>query len=142
MSRVSEKELQASLTTAKKTPINKSSGIFDLPKELYYTLFGNHSLLDEHGNPLTDGEETAFAKQILNGTRYKYYIKVGAGGHLYNPLGLYASSEKNRHNATDKIRGRPQFRFTEVNHTVFNYYIAFLRTKNNAWLKNAEREMI
>ena len=147
MSRISNEELEQSITTVKAPPMSEKTkitnkGIFDLPKEVFYTLIGNHFSKDEHGNPLAESEDKALAKQVLNGTRYKYYVKIGNGGHLYNPLGLYASSEANRHNATDKHRGRPQFRFTEVSHNAFNYYIAYLRTKDTKFFKFAEREMI
>jgi hypothetical protein len=36
--------------------------------------------------------------------------------------------------------GKPEWEFKETNEVVFNKYINFLRTKNIAWLNNAERE--
>jgi len=36
--------------------------------------------------------------------------------------------------------GRPEWEFKETNEQVFTKYIKFLKTKNTAWLNNAERE--
>ena len=79
----------------------------------------------------------AYAKRITLGKRVKYYVKRGRYGKLYNPIGMYSegTAKKQMRHA-----GKPEWEFKETNETVFNKYINFLRTKNIAWLNNAERD--
>ena len=37
--------------------------------------------------------------------------------------------------------GKNEYNFSKVNQRVFDMYLNFLRTKNIAWLNNAEREL-
>lgn len=104
----------------------------------YYTLFGNHSNLDKDNNPLCDNQKDsmAYIKHINNDKQY--YLKVGLYGKLFNPMGLYSEGRQNKF--LSKV-GKQEYNFTRVNNKVFDMYLNFLRTKNLAWLNNAEREM-
>lgn len=104
-----------------------------------FTLIGQHNFLDENKNPRTNTENNrVYAKKINTPFSNKYYIKVGTHGKIYNPIGLYSEGTANKF--LSKI-GRKAWEFKEVNSKVFDMYINFLRTKNIAWLNNAEREM-
>lgn len=108
----------------------------------YFTLYGNHTFIDDDGNPRSDQKDN---KNILAKTEFSqnnqqhYYLKVGAHGRIFNPIGLY--SEGKQEKFLSKI-GKNEFEFRKVNQKVFDLYLNFLRTKNLAWLNNAEREMI
>lgn len=117
--------------------INKvSSNIKEL--ELY-TLIGQHKFLDDNKNPRLEIEnDRAYAKKTLLDNSPKYYIKVGTYGKIYNPIGLFSEGTSNKF--LSKI-GKNAWEFKEVNSKVFDMYINFLRTKNIAWLNNAEREL-
>jgi hypothetical protein len=96
--------------------------------------------MDDNNNPRLDSEDKALAKKVsVDGGSPKFYIKVGTYGKIYNPIGLYSEGHSEKFLA--KI-GRKQFEFKEVNQKIFDMYIAFLSTKNLAWLNNAERELI
>lgn len=105
----------------------------------YYTIFGKHDYLDDDQNPRLDKEsQQAFAKVIINNNKSRFFIKTGTYGKIYNPIGLYS---ENTHSKFLNRAGKPAWNFKEVNSRVFGMYVSFLRTKNLAWLNNAEREM-
>jgi|TARA_R100001163_G_scaffold12639_1_gene11827 hypothetical protein len=106
-----------------------------------FTIFGKHSSSDDDGYPRLPSEEqdhhNAYAKRVSVGNRIKYYVKRGRYGRLYNPIGLYSEGT-----AKKQLRhaGRPEWQFKEATEQVFDKYIKFLKTKNVAWLNNAERD--
>ncbi len=109
-------------------------------KYVYYTLFGIHSELDKDGNPITSDEKKGYAYVRINdqNNSEQYYLKIGLYGKIFNPMGLYSEGRENKF--LSKI-GKNEYNFTKVNKKVFDMYINFLRTKNIAWINNAEREL-
>lgn len=107
----------------------------------YYTIFGNHSSLDNEGLPLTDSmaDCLAYKKTITESKEPHYYIKVGVHGKIYNPIGMFSEGRSNKF--LSKI-GKNEYNFTRVNKKIFDLYTSFLKTKNLAWLNNAERELV
>lgn len=106
----------------------------------YYTVLGDHEFLDDDGRPRSKTENNVVvAKSVQTDNKpFRYYIKVGTYGKIYNPIGLYSEGQNTKF--LSKI-GRKQFEFKEVNQKVFDLYVNFLTTKNLAWLNNAEREL-
>jgi hypothetical protein len=105
----------------------------------YYTVLGKHDFLDENNNPRTKNEKNAYAySKINNDSDTQYFVKVGLYGKIFNPIGLYSEGKANKF--LSKV-GKNEFSFTRVNQKVFDMYVNFLRTKNVAWLNNAEREL-
>jgi len=104
----------------------------------YYTILGSHGSIDDNDNPLAKDDKSALAyiKNINNDEQY--YIKVGLYGKVFNPIGMYSEGRQNKF--LSKV-GKQEYNFTRVNQKVFNMYLNFLRTKNVAWLNNAEREL-
>lgn len=107
---------------------------------IYYTIFGKHDGLDEYGNPITNDVRRGFAYKRLNSADQSenYFLKIGLYGKIFNPMGLYSEGKENKF--LSKI-GKSEYNFTKVNQKVFDMYLNFLRTKNIAWLNNAEREL-
>ena len=113
-----------------------------------YTFKGEHDFENEDGYPMIELEDEdidnlfsladAYALKIKKGKRTEYYVKRGRHGHLYNPIGMYTEGTKNNQM---RHAGRPEWRFETTNKKVFDYYTNFLKTKNTAWLRNAEREV-
>lgn len=114
---------------------NKTETITD---RYYFTVLGKHDFLDESDNPRTNNEKNAYAYYKNNDGDTQYFIKVGLYGKIYNPIGLYSEGKANKF--LSKV-GKNEFTFTRVNQKVFDLYVNFLRTKNVAWLNNAEREL-
>lgn len=104
----------------------------------HYTLVGNHDFIDEDDLPRTN-ESKALAKTIIANDRKKYMIKVGAYGRIFNPLGLHTEGKENKF--LSKI-GKNEWNFKEVNLKIFEMYLNFLKSRNIAWLNNAQRELI
>lgn len=109
-----------------------------LLEDEYFTVSGLEDYLDVNNNPrVTSLEDNKIlAKKVTredNST--KYSIKIDSNGKIYNPVSMYVDKES----FLDKVcRGSEKFK--EVNFKIFNMYIHFLRTKNLAWINNAERE--
>lgn len=113
-----------------------------------YTFNGEHDFKDEDGYPMIELEDEdledlfsstdIYALKIVKGRRTTFYVKRGRHGHLYNPIGMYTEGTKNKQM---RHAGRPEWRFEVANAKIFKYYIQFLKTKNPAWLRNAEREV-
>ena len=115
----------------------------NIPKETRtvecYTVLGSQEFFDDDEKPRTSNEDKALAKSVCVGNKTpRFYIKTGTYGKIYNPIGLYSEGHSEKFLA--KI-GRKQYEFKEVNQRVFDMYVAFLKTKNLAWLNNAEREL-
>lgn len=105
----------------------------------YYTVFGSHTGMDDEGNPICKDHTKALAySKNVNNEQKQYYIKVGLHGKIFNPIGLYSEGKQNKF--LSKI-GKEEYIFRKVNSKVFDMYLNFLRTKNLAWLNNAEREL-
>jgi len=109
-------------------------------KETLYCFLGEHEFLDEDNNPrvLKDSSKV-LAKSVSTAISSRYFIKTGTHGRIYNPIGMYTEGTSGKFLA--KI-GKNEWNFTEVNKGIFDQYVNFLRTKNIAWLNNAERELI
>jgi hypothetical protein len=106
----------------------------------YYTILGSHDFIDNNNRPQIKTEnKNVMAKCTTKNNSKKYYVKVGAYGRIFNPMGMF--SEGNNEKFVAKT-GKKQFEFKEVNQKIFDLYLNFLSTKNLAWLNNAEREMI
>jgi hypothetical protein len=110
-------------------------------QELLYTISGFESETDENGVPLiTDqkNDDKVFAKKIIkqNGST-KYLIRFNKDGKMYNPASMY-DDKKNTFFLDNITRSSKEFK--EVSYRVFDMYVKFLKTKNTAWLSNAERE--
>jgi hypothetical protein len=107
----------------------------------YYTIVGNHDYMDENNNPRCETEDSVnvLAKRIYrdNGTS-RYSIKVDNNGKIYNPLSIYDDVKQT--SFLDRVC-RAQNKYRDVNYKAFEMYLQFLKTKNLAWLHNAEREI-
>jgi len=114
--------------------------------EIIYTITGKQDYLDDDIYPCVkmDSKKAqesidAYAMKITIGARIKYYAKRGKHGRLYNPIGMFSEG-------TVKKRlghaGRLEWRFVEIGERAFQFYRDFLRTKNIAYLHNAERELL
>lgn len=106
----------------------------------YYTAHGAHDSLDVDNNPVLneDSDKTLAKKIIRSDGTIKYTIKLSSEGKLLNPFSIYGQ-EKNS-TFLDRVC-RSNSKFKEVNQKSFDLYLKFLKTKNNAWLLNAEREV-
>ena len=66
------------------------------------------------------------------------YVKVDSFGHIFNPWGMTTPNPR-AHNM--EINGQPAYRWKRVSDKSFDFYLEFLKTKNELWYVNAEREM-
>ncbi len=113
-------------------------------REMYFTFSGGEdSRVTLNGEEHSEGypvlyyeENNCYAKRVFT-TQYKYYIKRGPRGTLLNPLDMYDEGKY-----TKVAHGLSNVKYSEVNKKAFMHYITFLKTKNLAHLRNAEREAI
>jgi hypothetical protein len=107
----------------------------------YYCISGSEEFLDKDRNPRvsTESDNRVLAKKIFRDDgSFRMSIKLTNNGKIQNPMSIYGQEKQS--SFLDRVC-RSQNRFKEVNMKVFNMYINFLRTKNVAFLHNAEREM-
>ena len=109
---------------------------------IYYTNLNSGSE-DDHGNFVLkeDGPE-AYAKTVRTQNIVKHMVRIDPSHKLLNPFDYDNQTEFSGHkNFVDNTcKGSKTNRYTRVNGKCFNYYLSFLKTKNLAWLVNAERE--
>lgn len=103
----------------------------------YYTMIGDHEYIDDQDYPRTT-EVKSLARSITTNNKTRYFIKVGAYGKIFNPIGLHSEGKENKF--LSKI-GRKEWDFKEVNARIFDLYLNFLKSRNLAWLNNAQREL-
>lgn len=109
-----------------------------------FTILGKQDDFDDDEYPilfdtvkdLAEDRPDACAKRVSGERGFTYFIKRAHDGKFLNPIGLY---EENRHSA--RRLGQDLFNFKQVPKKAFEFYVKFLKTKNRAWLQNAEREV-
>lgn len=108
--------------------------------EEFFTVIGEEDFVDDNNCPRVKDQDSnkVYAKRILrdNGS-YRYSIRLGSSGKLHNPLSIY--DNKTDINFIERVC-RSSDKFRNVNGKAFDLYLNFLKTKNVAWLNNAERE--
>jgi hypothetical protein len=108
---------------------------------LLYTISSRQDYKDEDGNfritsmDLDKARVHPYIHAIQ--TPNRFMVKVGQNGRLFNPYGLYSEGME-----TKQRVGRPTWKFVTTNENNFKNYVKFLTTKNEIFLKNAEREII
>tara|TARA_Y100001938_G_C8033960_1_gene402262 strand:+ start:686 stop:1117 length:432 start_codon:yes stop_codon:yes gene_type:complete len=68
---------------------------------------------------------------------YRYYVKSGLDGSLFDPWGMFSEGTQASY---AKRQGKSSWTFKKVSKECFDFYNNFLKSRNAAWLKNAERE--
>jgi hypothetical protein len=106
-----------------------------------YTISGRHDFIDQDGffqvnfEPVEKAKINPYVHAIKH--NHRYMVKIGENGKLFNPYGLYSEGME-----TKQRVGRPTWKFVNTTKANFDQYVIFLKTKNEAFLKKAEREII
>lgn len=125
---------------------HKESNIID---NKYYTIMDNHDFIDEDNNPCkNNATDDVYAKAIANKKPrhisdkkiyHSYYILANPKNELYNPVKIH-SKVKEQSKFVDKVC-KSEWSFKEVDKSVFDTYVHFLRTKNLRLLQKANRSL-
>jgi len=108
---------------------------------LLYTVRGQEDFVDDDGffqinfEPVDTAKRNPYVHAIKHQKRF--LVKLGENGKLFNPYGPFSEGME-----TKQRVGRPTWKFINTTENNFNQYITFLKTKNEVFLKNAEREII
>jgi hypothetical protein len=106
--------------------------------ELFYTIINDNDFLDDDNNPRRYKDDNkVYAKKIITNKSTKFLVKIDNSNKLYNPLSSVSSIRSTK---IPQSIALPENKFKQVSENVFSMYIHFLRSKNEAWLNNAERE--
>ena len=127
-------------------PDKDSKGFYTEPalsnqNTVLYTVRGREDFVDQNGcfqinyQPVEQAKKNPYVHAIKHNNRY--LVKLGENGKLFNPYGLYSEGME-----TKQRVGRPTWKFINTTENNFKQYITFLKTKNEVFLKNAEREII
>lgn len=147
-SKLSQKDMFEPSAKIPEQKIDRNFGTPISSDQICYTMFGRHHFIDPQNNPIlvdkdgvvAEDNDLTFAKKKIseNDGSTRYFVKTGSSGRLFNPSDMYAEGTHARFNSK---RGEAEWKFKEVNKKVFEYYLAFLRTKNQAFFQCAEREI-
>lgn len=116
----------------------------------YYTTPNNQDFVDDIGFPRLSVENNkVFAKAVReikkknildrSPSHFRYYVKIEPNRALHNPFDKIGS-QNSRPSFIDKVC-KSENSFMEVNQSVFDKYINYLKTQNNKWLVDAQREV-
>jgi PBP1b-binding outer membrane lipoprotein LpoB len=109
-------------------------------EDRFYTVLGEQEFIDSDGySRATLDSNNIYAKAINAEGGTQYFVKCNRYGKLFNPSGMFTEGNHKRFN---KMIGANEFNFKRVNLRIFELYTSFLKTRNIAWLNNAEREMV
>ena len=111
---------------------------------MLYAYDGLQEYYDEQGFPRINGDEyqkdrRVYAVKIVTNDNTKYLVRFDVHGHLDNPKNVFGQPVKG---SFHERYGKPAWSFVKVSEQAFDYYITFLRTKNELWLTNASREIV
>lgn len=97
--------------------------------------------LDENSNvQVAEDSKKVLARKIQRDDgSVKYSIKLDNSARLFNPGSIFSSNQYT--NFLDTVCRRSN-KFKDVSEKTFSMYLKFLKTKNIAYLHNAEREMM
>jgi hypothetical protein len=155
--RLSSKEIENAIFIPRKEKAEVEQG--EVRTTLVYTLAGQEDeLIDERGNTnkqgypslwdveLKDGTiknaeklDNAFAKTHEYRGKQRFYIKQNKDGNFINPVNGMEDEITSKKKQT-KYVGKDDYVFREVGYNTFMLYLKFLKTKNIAYLTQAERE--
>lgn len=84
------------------------------------------------------------AKRVQTERTDGFYVLFGTAGpdqgRMLNPMGLYFDpADLHRE---DVRRGRARYEFKKVSESAFKDYLRFLQTRTEAFLRNAERQVL
>lgn len=125
--------------------VNKSDN-----STMYYTTLQYQEYEDDQEfSRTTKDSDKVFAKAIKNGLsrdissqesfQYRYYVRLESSKKLYDPFPKYSTSD-NKSSFVDRVC-KSTNSFKEVNKSLFEKYITFLKTENTQWYKEASREL-
>lgn len=131
-----EENISSSITTIKPSLRTAQEILDDKTKSIGYLYDGVNVVSTEISN------KNCLAKHVQvidkEQTKIKYFLLTSIHGELYNPWGLYVKK-----NISDYASqgGKSHWNFKEVNEETFNRYLNFLKTRNEAHLSIAERNV-
>lgn len=108
---------------------------------------GNYIVLEEtdkvYAKAIKDRPTKSFSKSSspIDQTSYRYYIKINPDKSPFNPLETHSSLENSKKRSFVDAVCKTGKTFLEVNQSIFNKYLAFLKTKNTRWLKEIIRDI-
>lgn len=113
--------------------------VIQSPVVEYYTLSGLEEFFDDNQLPRvnSDGDNVYAKRTVRDDGTIKYSIRLSLNSKLCDPTSQVGEGNSKSFLDTT-VRG--DNRFKNVNPKVFDLYTSFLKTKNNSWLLNAQRE--
>lgn len=122
----------------------------DNHESCFYTISGQGDYIDDNGMSRTSTEKSnTYAKKIKNKKNktllrtnsFTYYVISKPNKRLFDPSIIHSVENKNKINFIDSVC-KGGIGLIEVNESVFNKYLNFLKTKNISWLEEAQKELV
>lgn len=104
----------------------------------FFTLMGEEEFLaDDYPRRYNEDAKVYAKKTQKRDGSFRFMIRTNNNGKFYDPTSVYG---KEKHSSFLDRVCKSNDKFRSVNEKTFGWYLKFLRTKNTAWLHNAERE--
>ena len=132
------------LKEAQHSPYGNKGNPSEATRFICYTVLGLQDYFDENDNPVVgssidlDARENnnTFAMKAKVDSRTLFYVRRSRDGRFYDPFSIDGGSHtKQTAHTQERV-----FEFHRVNKEAFKFYLDFLKTKNKAYLRNAERK--
>ena len=119
---------------------------------MYYCLSGNEDFIDDQNNPRINKENDprVVAKAVQNKkskhitesvSYYRYYLKTNPNLEIFNPIEYHSSIKEKKLFSHVHAVCKNTWTFKEVDKSLFDKYIIFLKTKNIQSLRDIERQL-
>lgn len=121
-----------------------------IKEQKYYCCSGKEDFIDEDGYPRSENENNTevVAKALSNKkpkhfndkiAHYRFYIKMSPDKQPFNPVELHSSLKDKSTFINQTCKGT--WIFKEVDKSVFDLYLKFLKSKNQKYLKDIGRQL-
>ena len=114
----------------------------------FTTMDNEDCLVNQYGEITNDGypalshvnNDKTYAQMTIHKGRRRFYVKQNKYGRFMNPVSGTDDELRNKRSQL-KYTGHDDYPMREVSNEIFMSYIQFLKTKNVAFLHQAERFM-
>lgn len=117
----------------------------------YYCLSGMEDYIDDDSNPRVNTDDDRVVAKAIQNKRpkhfgdnklyFRYFIKMNPNFEPFDPIEYHSSIKDKQKFAHINSVCKTTWNFKEVDKTIFDRYILFLKTKSIQTLRDIERQL-
>lgn len=129
-----------------------SSNSHNTSNDQYYCLLGKEDYIDNNGNPRINNinDERIVAKAVRSkkpkhfsdtNIHYRFFVKMNPNLEVFDPIEYHSSiKDKTLFSHVNQVC-KQTWEFREVDKSIFDKYLLFLKTQNIQTLRDIERQI-